>query len=112
MPKSLLVLFCGIFAAGFAFADWTAVQAIEPGAPIMVRSGFVTDAGRFVSATADAVVVETRAGKSTIGKDEIDDVIVYRSQKDRTHRALLWGGIAAGGTAAAFFPLTARLANP
>jgi hypothetical protein len=45
-------------------ADWQQVESMRPCAPILVRSGFVTDAGKFVGATADAVTVETQRGQT------------------------------------------------
>ena len=78
----------------------------------MVHSGFMTDAGKFVSATAESVVVDTMAGAVTIAKNDIDRVVVFRSRGERVHADLLKGGIAAGLTAAALFPPPATLSRP
>ena len=88
------------------------MTALKPGSAILVQSGFVTDAGEFVSATGTSVVVKTRTGQVTIAKDEIDDVQVLRARGDRVRAGLLWGGVMAGATAGMMFPLTARLTNP
>lgn len=108
-----MVLFAALLVVeGIARADWQQVQSVQPGVPILVQSGFVADAGTFVSATADTLVVETRAGKVTVPKTDIDQVLVFRSKRDRANSGLLWGGVVAGATAATFFPLTARLVHP
>lgn len=111
MQKPILIL-AALFLGGVARADWQQVQSLRTGEPIMVHSGFVTDAGKFVSATSDAVVLDTRAGAVTVAKGDIDDVLVYRSHGERVHSGLLKGGIAAGLTAALLFPLSAGLAHP
>jgi hypothetical protein len=83
-------------------------------APILVKSGFVTDAGRFIRSTSDSVSIDTRNGQITLAKDDddIDEVIVFRSRSDRTRKGLLWGGVAAAVTAAAMFPMFANFSNP
>ena len=63
---------------------------MDPGAPILVKSGFVTDAGTFVRSASDSVSIHTRNGQVTIAKDDIDEVIVFRSRSDRTRKGLLW----------------------
>jgi len=85
---------------------------LDPGAAILVQSGFVSDAGKFVSATVDAVIVEIRTGQVTIAKNEIDRAYLFRSRNERIKAGFLWGGIAAGGTAAIMFPVVAQAANP
>ena len=85
---------------------------MQAGAPVMVRSGFVTNAGKFVRATADAVTVETQSGQVTVQKADVDDVYVFRSHVERVHKGLLFGGVAAAATAATFFPLTATFVHP
>ncbi len=50
---------------------------MDPGAPILVKSGFVTDAGTFVRSASDSVSIHTRNGQVTIAKDDIDEVIVF-----------------------------------
>jgi len=93
-------------------ADWQDVQSVDPGAPILVKSGFVTDAGTFVRSASDSVSIHTRNGQVTIAKDDIDEVIVFRSRSDRTRKGLLWGGVAAATTAAVMFPIFANFSNP
>jgi len=113
MPKQPILLVAALFLlAGIGRADWQQVEAMQAGAPIMVRSGFVTNAGKFVSASADAGTVQTQSGQATVQKVDVDDVFVFRSHAERLHRGLLFGGVAAGAAAAAFFPLTATLAHP
>ncbi|HLH19427.1 MAG TPA: hypothetical protein VKX45_19550 [Bryobacteraceae bacterium] len=113
MPKQLILLVSGLFLlAGAGRADWQQVEAMQAGAPIMVTSGFVTNAGKFVRASADAVTLETQTGQVTVQKADVDDVYIFRSHAERVHRALLFGGIAAGATAAALFPLAAIAAHP
>jgi hypothetical protein len=113
MPKHAILLVAALFPlAGVGRADWQQVEAVQAGEPIMVRSGFVTNAGKFVRASADAVTVETQSGQATVQKADVDDVYVFRSHAERVHRGLLFGGVAAGAAAAAFFPLTATLARP
>jgi hypothetical protein len=56
--------------------------------------------------------IETRAGEVTLAKDDIDEVVVFRSRTDRIRSGLLWGGVAPAATAAALFPMTARLSTP
>jgi hypothetical protein len=110
--RSILLCAALLSMAAVGRADWQQVESIMPGAPILVRAGFVTDAGKFVSATADAVTVDTQTGRFTVRKNDVDDVLVFRSRSERVHRALLIGGVAAGATAAAFFPLFSTLAHP
>ena len=105
-----LIVGC-LLTFGVGRADWQEVQSVNPGAPISVKSGFVTDAGRFVRATSDSVSIETRNGQIIIAKDDIDEVIVFRSRADRTRKGLLWG-VAAGVTAAALFPIVASFSSP
>src|SRR5262245_45051081 len=106
-------LVCGsLLALGVTRADWQDVQSLDPGAPILVKSGFVTDAGRFLRSTSDSVSIDTRNGQVTVAKDDIDEVIVFRSRSDRARKGLLWGGVAAAATAAVMFPLFANLSNP
>lgn len=113
MHKQAIILVSALFLiAGVSQADWQQVQAIQAGAPIMVRSGFVTDAGKFISAGADSVTVEMQTGQVTVRKADVDEVFVIRSHAERVHRGLLIGGIAAGATAAALFPLNATFAHP
>lgn len=113
MPKQAILLSAALFLlAGVGRADWQQVEAMQAGAPIMIRSGFVTDAGKFVGATADAVTVQTQTGQVTVQKTDVDDVYVFRSHAERVHRGLLIGGIAAGVSAAAFFPLTSTFIHP
>jgi hypothetical protein len=113
MPKQAILLVAALFLlAGIGRADWLQVQAVQAGAPIMVRSGFVTNAGKFVGASADAVTVQTQSGQVTVQKADVDDVYIFRSHAERVHRALLFGGVAAGASAAAFFPLAAALVHP
>ena len=97
---------------GVGRADWQDVQAVEPGAPILLKSGFVTDAGKFVRSTSDSVSIDTRSGQVTVAKDDIDEVFVFRSRSERARKGLLWGGVAAAATAAALFPIAANLSRP
>jgi hypothetical protein len=100
------LLFCGvILTAGIGFADWRQVQSLDAGTPILVRSGFVADAGKLVRSTPDSVLIDTRTGQVTVAKDDIDEVIVFRSRSARIRRGALAGGVAAGATAAVAFPL-------
>ena len=46
---------------------------MQAGAPVMVRSGFVTNAGKFVRADADAVTMETQNGQVTVHKADVDE---------------------------------------
>lgn len=113
MPKQAILLTVGLFLlSGVGRANWQQVQAMQTGAPIMVRSGFVTDAGKFVRASADDVTVQTQTSQVTVKRSDVDEVYVFRSHAERVHRGLLFGGIAAGVSAAAFFPLFATLAHP
>jgi hypothetical protein len=112
LRHSMLLFAALLLTEGIGRADWQQVQSVQIGAPILVQSGFVSDAGKFVSATTDALVVETRTGTVTLPKGDIDQVLVFRSKRDRANAGLLWGGVAAGATAAVFFPLTARLVHP
>lgn len=113
MPRQAILLTAVLLAlAGVGRADWKQVEAMQSGEPILVRSGFVTDAGKFVRASADAVTVQMQTGQVTVQKADVDDVYIFRSHAERVHRALLFGGIAAGASAAAFFPLFATLAHP
>jgi hypothetical protein len=106
-------LICGsLLTLGVGRADWQDVQSLGPGAPILVKSGFVTDAGTFVRSTSDSVSIHTRSGQVTIAKDDIDEVTVFRSRSDRTRKALLWGGVSAAATAAVMFPIFANFSNP
>jgi hypothetical protein len=108
----LRFLILALLLVGIGRADWQEVQSVKPGAPILVVSGFVTDAGKFVRSTTDSLSIETRAGEVTLAKDDIDEVVVFRSRTDRIRSGLLWGGVAAAATAAVLFPMTARLSNP
>jgi hypothetical protein len=113
MSKEATLLVAALFLlAGVGRADWQEVEAMQAGAPVMVRSGFVTNAGKFVRASADAVTVETQSGQVTVQKADVDDVYVFRSHAERVHKGLLFGGVAAAATAATFFPLTATLVHP
>jgi hypothetical protein len=113
MPRQGILLVTALFLlAGMCRADWQQVQAMQAGAPVMVRSGFVTNAGKFVRAGADAVTVETQTGEVTVQKSDVDEIFVFRSHAERVHRALLFGGIAAGAAAAASFPFAASVAHP
>jgi hypothetical protein len=114
MSKQAILLVAALFLlAGVGRADWQEVEAMQAGAPVMVRSGFVTNAGKFVRASADAVTVETQSGQEvTVQKAEVDDVYVFRSHAERVHKGLLFGGVAAAATAATFFPLTATFVHP
>lgn len=104
----LCILFCGvILTAGIVLADWQQVQAIDPGTAILVRSGFVTDAGKLVRSTPDSILIDTRTGQVTVAKNDIDEVIVFRARAARVRRGALWGGVAAGATAALTFPVFA-----
>jgi len=100
-----------LVANGIGRADWQTVQSIQPGAPILVKAGFEKDAGKFVSATDDAVVVETHSGEITISKAEIDQVFVYRTRGERVKKGVLWAGVGAGVTAAVMFPAAAGLSH-
>jgi hypothetical protein len=112
MVRHWMLVFAALFfVARIGRADWQEVQSVQPGAPILVQSGFLSDAGKFVSATTDTLVVETRAGLVTISKGDIDQVLVFRSKHERLNNGLFWGGVAAGVTAAAFFPLMASLSH-
>ncbi len=113
MFKQAILLIAAMFlVAGVGRADWRQVEALQAGAPIMVRSGFVTNAGKFAGATADAVIVETQTGQVTVQKADVDEVYGFRSHTERVHRGLLFGGVAAGAAAAVFFPLTSTLVHP
>jgi hypothetical protein len=101
-----------LLTLGVVRADWQQVQSVEPGTPILVKSGFVSDAGKFVRSTPDSVLIDTRAGQVTVAKDDIDEVLVFRSRPNRVRSGLLWGGVAAGVTAAAMFPMFAGLSSP
>ena len=98
--------------AGIGLADWRQVQLLDPGTPILVRAGFVIDAGKLVRSTPDSVLIETRAGQVTVVKDDIDEVVIFRSRPDRVRRGVLWGAIAAGVTAAISFPVFANSSRP
>lgn len=109
----LSVLLCGLLlTVGIGRADWQELQALDRNAPILVISGFVTDAGKFISSTHDSVLVDTRAGQVKVAKDDIDEIFVFRSRTERVRSGLVWGGVAAGATAAAMFPTFARFSNP
>jgi hypothetical protein len=113
MPKQAILFVAAMFlVAGVGRANWQQVEAMQSGAPIMVQSGFVTNAGKFVSATADAVTVQTQAGQVTVQKADVDDVYSFRSHAERVHRSLLFGGVTAGITAATLFPLASTFAHP
>ena len=112
LRQAVVVLAVLVVFGGIVRADWQQVQSIQPGEPILVQSGFVSDAGKFVSATADELVVETRAGNVTVPKADIDQVFVFRSRLDRINGGLIWGGVAAGATAGVLFPLAARMVRP
>jgi hypothetical protein len=113
MLKQAVLLASALFLlTSVSRADWQQVEAVQAGAPVMVRSGFVTNAGKFVRADADAVTVETQTGQVTVQKADVDDVYVFRSHAERVHRGLLFGGVTAGATAAVFFPFTAALLHP
>jgi hypothetical protein len=114
MPKQAILLTAILFLlAGVSrAADWQQVEAMQPGAPIMVRSGFVTNAGKFLRASANSVTVQTQTGEVTVQKADVNDVYAFRSRAERVHRSLLFGGVTAGVTAAAFFPLVSTFANP
>jgi hypothetical protein len=112
MPRQSLLVFAALLLVhGIGRADWHDVQSVEPGAPILVKAGFESDAGKFVSATDDAVVVETHSGEITVSRDEIDQVFVYRSRAERAKRGVLWAGVGAGVTAAVMFPAAAGLTH-
>ena len=112
MSRFCFLIFGCLLTFGEGRADWQEVQSVSPGAPISVKLGFVTDAGKFVRSTSDSVSIDTRNGQVTIAKDDIDEVIVFRSRADRTRKGLLWGGVAAGVTAAVMFPIFAGLSTP
>jgi hypothetical protein len=107
------LLICGLLLTSvIGSADWRQLQAVDSGTAILVNSGFLSDAGKLVSSTADSVIIETRNGHVTVARDDIDEVFVFRSRHDRMRSGLLWGGVAAGVTAAVIFPIFARLTNP
>jgi hypothetical protein len=108
----IAVCICVALAPAIGRADWQEVQSFAVGEPILVRTGFVVDAGKFVSATPDSVVVQTQTGPVTVAKSDVDEVLVFRSAHDRVTSGLIWGGVAAGATAAVFFPLTATMTHP
>jgi hypothetical protein len=112
MLRFCFLICSSLLTFGVGRADWQDVKSVDPGAPILVKSGFVTDAGRFVRSTSDSVTIDTRNGQVTVAKDDIDEVIVFRSHSDRTRKGLLWGGVAAGVTAAAMFPIFANFPSP
>jgi hypothetical protein len=111
MTGVCLLISALLLSSGIASADWQQLQTVDPGAPILVNSGFLSDAGKFVNATADSVIIETRNGHVTLAKDDVDEVFVFRSRNDRVRSGLLWGGVAAGVTAAVLFPMAARLST-
>jgi NhaP-type Na+/H+ and K+/H+ antiporter len=113
MAKQAILLTTALFLlAGVGRADWQQVEAMQAGAPIMVNSGFVTNAGKFVHASADAVTVQTQTVEVTVQKADVDAVYAMRSKAERVHRGLLFGGVAASAAAATFFPLTSILVHP
>lgn len=111
LRQSLLVLAALLVANEIGRADWQTVQSIQPGAPILVKAGFEKDAGKFVSATGDEVIVETHSGQITVSKAEIDQVLVYRSRGERVKKGVLWAGVGAVVTAAVMFPAAAGLSH-
>jgi hypothetical protein len=112
MP-GLYFLICGsLLTLGIGRADWQQVESLVAGTPILVKSGFVTDAGKLLRSAPDSISIDTRAGQVTVAKNDIDEVIVFRSRADRVRKGLLWGGVAAGVTAAVMFPIFARLSSP
>ena len=113
MPRQAILLTTALFlSAGVGRADWQQVEAMQAGEPIMVSSGFVTSAGKFVHASADGVTVQTQTVEVTVQKADVDEVYAFRSKAERVHRGLLFGGVAASAAAAAFFPLTSILVHP
>lgn len=112
MIRSVVLLGGFLLSLGTACADWQELQSMKPGTPILVNSGFVSDAGKLVRTTPDALSIETRTGQVTVAKDDIDEVFVFRTRPDRIRSGLLWGGIAAGVTAAVVFPVASSLTKP
>lgn len=106
---ALTILTIGLCLAG---NSWDNVGKLSPGAHILVTSGFTTEVGRFVSATADAMVFDSPAGQMTMAKKEIDAVYVPGNGKLQVKKALLTGGLAAAGIASFMFPMAARVSNP
>jgi hypothetical protein len=113
MSKQAIFVTTALFLlAGVGRADWQQVEAMQVGAPIMVSSGFVTNAGKFVHASADEVTFQTQTVEVTVQKADVDQVYAMRSKAERVHRGLLFGGVAAGVAAAAMFPLASTIVRP
>src|SRR5438270_9701012 len=100
--QQTILLATGLFLlTGVGRADWRHVEEMQAGAPIMVHAGFVTNSGKFVRASPDAITVQTQSGDVIVLKADVDDVYIFRPHTERVHKGLLIGGIAAGATAAA-----------
>lgn len=109
MTRPLAVVATLLFAHSIGFAGWDQVAALQPGAPILVSSGFQRDAGKFVSATPDAVVLTVRAGDITIPRAEIDSVMIPKTKAQRRKAGIIGATILAGATASILFPAASGL---
>jgi hypothetical protein len=76
-------------------AGWESVQRLPAGDQIEVTRGGKTSDRRFVSASADSLVVRGDTGEESVARSEVDRVRVKEPGR-RVRRGLLWTAIGAG----------------
>ena len=101
----MLLLVPGAPAQTVTSGGWGSVQLLNEGQKIQIQR-FTTDpvAGKFLSATPDAVVVRQRSGDMTISRTDVREVKARRASRRLRNGAIgaaIGAGAAAGVTALA-----------
>jgi hypothetical protein len=108
---SLAATVLTFLSAAPVFAGWEAVERIPPGHKIKVTTGArLSVSGSFVSATDTALVLRSKSGEESIGREHVAAVRIADPSR-RLRRGVIATAIGAGVGLGISYPVCERIYN-